>query len=154
MGIIVIKYSLVAEVFETQDDLQGWTDAFDEEDSKLNVSGKFSQMDQYLVEIADGLRPLFNPLDSHEYMAPEIQTVLDLVSIHDSSRDSCCTKPQTSSCTYFSKLDASNLAQCTSSLPLLKVWRRMKKKARKREVSTGTWAGQQFRWLRAILCCW
>ena len=96
MGIIVIKYSLVAEVFETQDDLQGWTEAFDEEDSKVNVSGKFSQLDQYLVEIADGLRPLFNPLDSHECMAPEIQTVRDLVGRHDLSRGSCFTKPQTS----------------------------------------------------------
>ena len=26
LGIIVIQYSLVAEVFETQDDLQGWTE--------------------------------------------------------------------------------------------------------------------------------
>ena len=40
--------------------------------------------------------------------------------------------------THISKLDASNLAQWTSSLPLLNVWRRMKRKTRKREVSTGT----------------
>ena len=37
LGTIVIQYSLVAEVFEAQDDLQGWTEAFDEEDSKVNV---------------------------------------------------------------------------------------------------------------------
>ena len=36
-GIIVIQYSLLAEVFEAQDDLQGWTEAFDEEDSRVNV---------------------------------------------------------------------------------------------------------------------
>ena len=37
LGTIVAQYSLVAEVFEAQDDLQGWTEAFDEEDSKVNV---------------------------------------------------------------------------------------------------------------------
>ena len=87
LGIIIIQYSLVAEVFETQDDLQGWTEAFDE-DSKVNVQGKFLNWTNYLVEIADGLRPLFNPLDSHECMAPEIKTVPDLVGSHDSSRGS------------------------------------------------------------------
>ena len=56
--------------------------------------------------------------------------------------------------THISKLDASNLAQWTSSLPPLKVWRRMKRKTRKREVSTGTWAGQELKWLRVILRCW
>ena len=35
--IIVIQNSLLAEVFEAQDDLQGWTEAFDEEDSRVNV---------------------------------------------------------------------------------------------------------------------
>ena len=40
LGTIVTQYSLVAEVFEAQDDLQGWTEAFDEEDSKVNVKGK------------------------------------------------------------------------------------------------------------------
>ena len=37
LGTIVTQYSLVAEVFEAQDDIQGWTEAFDEEDSKVNV---------------------------------------------------------------------------------------------------------------------
>jgi len=54
-----------------------------------------------LVEIADGLRSLFNPLDGHECMAPEVQTVRDLVGSHDSIHGSCLTKPQTSSYTYF-----------------------------------------------------
>ena len=89
MGTIVLQYSLAAEVFESQDDLQGRTEAFDEEDSRVNVKGShMSQLNQYLVEIADGLRPLFNPLDSHECMAPEIKTVPDLVGSHDSSRGS------------------------------------------------------------------
>ena len=96
LGIIVIQYSLVAEVFETQDDLQGWTEAFNE-DSKVNVQGKFLNWTNYLVEIADGLRPLFNPMDSHESMAPEIRTVWDLLGSRDSSRGNCFIKPQTSS---------------------------------------------------------
>ena len=39
LGTIVIQYSLAAEVFEAQDDLQGRTEAFDEEDSRVNVKG-------------------------------------------------------------------------------------------------------------------